>query len=82
MLQVNKDTNVLDDEKEAVATTPLSEKQLLRNEKVTTSDNVQKCTDKITTSEEFVKDNNEVHKCTEKITTNEEVEKVPRNCKI
>ena len=71
MSPVDKDTNVLDDKKEAVGTMPLSENKLLTNENVTTSDKVQKCTEKITTSEEVVKGDDEVHKCTENITTKE-----------
>ena len=38
MSSVDKDTNVLDDKKEAVFTTPLLENKLLTTEKVTTSD--------------------------------------------
>ena len=52
--------------------TPLSEKKLLTTETVTTSDEVQKLNDNITTSEEVVKGNDEVQKNTQKITTNEE----------
>ena len=58
MLSVDKDTNIFDDKKEAVVTTPLLEKRLSTTEKVTTSDEVQKCTDNITPNEE-------VNKCTE-----------------
>ena len=72
---VDKDNNVLDDKKEAVAPTPFLEKQVLKNEKVTTSDEVQKRTDNITTSEDIFKGTNEVHKRTDKITTSEEVYK-------
>ena len=43
--------------------------------RVTTSDEVQKRTNKITKSEEVVKGNDEVKKFTEKITKSEEVEK-------
>ena len=75
MLLVDKDTNVLDDKREAVVKTPLSEKKLLTTEKVSASDEVQKHTEKITTSEDFVNGNDEFQKLTEKITTNEEVEK-------
>ena len=56
MLSVDKDTIVLDDKKEAVVTTPLSEKKLLTIEKVTKNDEVHKRTEDITTSEEVVKD--------------------------
>ena len=55
MLSVGKDINVLDDKKEAVVTTPLSERKLLTTEKVTTSDEVHKRTDNFTSSEEVVK---------------------------
>ena len=75
MLSVDKDTNVLDYKKEAVVTTPLSENKLLTTEKVTTSDDVHKCTENITTSEEVVKGTDEVQKLTESIATNEEVDK-------
>ena len=51
MSSVDKYTNVLDDEKEAVVTTPFSEKNLFTTEKVTTSDDVPKRTENITTSE-------------------------------
>ena len=50
-LLVDKDTDVLDDEKETVVTAPFSYKQLLITEKFTTSDEVNKCTENITTSE-------------------------------
>ena len=75
MSLVDKYTNVLDDKKQAVVTTPFSEKKLLTNEKVTTSDEVHKRNDNITTSEEVVKGTDEVHRRTENITTNEEVYK-------
>ena len=75
MSSVDKDTNVLDNKKEAVVPTPLTEKKVLTNEKVATSDEVNKRTEKITTSEEVVKGNDEVHKRNENITTNEEVDK-------
>ena len=75
MLLVDKDTNVLDDKKQAVFMTPFSEKKLLTTEKVTTSDEVQKRTQKITTNQGVVKGTDEVHKRTEKITTNEDVDK-------
>ena len=72
---VDKNTYVLDDKKDAVVPTPLSEKKLLTTEKVTTSDEVHKLTENITKSEEVVKGTDEVHKSTENITTNEEVDK-------
>ena len=75
MSAVGKDTNFLDDKKEVVVTTPLSENKLLTTEKVTTSDEVHKRTQRITTSKEVVKVNDEVHKRTQKITTNEQVDK-------
>ena len=75
MSSVEKDTNVLDDKKEAVVTAPLSEKKVLTTEKVTTSDEVQKLTEKITTIEEVVKVTDEVHNRTDNITTNEDVKK-------
>ena len=62
--------------KEAVVTTPLPDKKLWTTEKVTKSDEVHKCTEKITTSEEAVKGTDEVPKITDKITTDEEVDKV------
>ena len=61
--------------KQAVVPTPLSENRFLITEKVTESDEVHKRTDKITTSEEVFKCTDEVHKLTENITTNEEVDK-------
>ena len=75
MLQVDRDTNVLGDKKEAVVTTPLPEKKLLTTEKVTTIDEEHKRTENITTSEQVVKSTDEVHKRTDNIITNEEVEK-------
>ena len=75
MLSVDKDTIVLDDKKEAVVTTPLSEKKLLTIEKVTKNDEVHKRTEDITASEEVVKGTDEVQNCTEQITTKEEVDK-------
>ena len=75
MSSVDKDSNNLDDKKEAVVTTPLSEKKWLTNEKVTTSDEVNKRIEKFTTSEEVVKVNEEVHKRAKTITRNEDVEK-------
>ena len=64
MQSVDKDNNVLDDKKEAVVTTPFSEKKLFTNEKATTSDEVHKRTENITTSEGVVKVTDEVHKRT------------------
>ena len=75
MLLVDKDSNVLGDKKEAVVTTPLLEKILLITEKVTTSDEVHKSTEKFTTSEKVVKGNDEVHKSTENIKTNQYIDK-------
>ena len=72
---VDRYSNVLDDNKEAVVTTPLPEKKLLTTEKVTTSDEVHKHTKKFTTSEEVVKGTDEVLKRTENITTNGDVDK-------
>ena len=51
---VDKDTNFLDDKKQAVFTTTLSEKKLLTTEKVTTIGEMHKRTENITTSEEVV----------------------------
>ena len=82
MLSVDKDSNVLYDKKEAVFTTPLSEKKLLTTEKVTTSDEVHKLTENFTTSEEVVKGNDDVHKRTGDITTNADVGKGTENCNI
>ena len=44
MSLVDKDSNVLDDKKEAVVTTPFLENKSLTTEKVTTSDEVHKLT--------------------------------------
>ena len=52
MSSVDKDSNVLDDKKEAVFLNPLSETTLLTTERVTTSDEVHKRTENITTNEE------------------------------
>ena len=71
MLSVDKDTNILDDKKQTVATTSLSEKKSLTIEKVTTIDAMQKRTERI----EVVKCTDEVHKRTHNITKNEEVDK-------
>ena len=65
----------MDDKKEALVTTPLSEKILLVTVKVTTSDEVNKLTEKMTTGEEVVRVTYEVHKRIQNITTNEEVDK-------
>ena len=75
MQSVHKQSNVLDDNKKAVVTTPLSEKKLLTTEKFTTSDEVHKRTEKFTTSDEVVKGTDEVHKRTDNIKTNEDVDK-------
>ena len=75
MQLVDKDTNFLDDKKEAVVVTPFSEMKLLTTENVTTIDEVHKLTDDFTTSEEVVKGTGEVHKSTENIIKYEEVEK-------
>ena len=82
MLLVDKDTNFLDDKKEAVVTKPLSEKKLLTTENVTKSDEVHKRIENITTGEEAVKGSGQVHKRTEKITTNKDVDKGTENWKI
>ena len=58
-----------------MVTTPLSVKKLFTTGRVTTSDDVQKLTETITTSEEVVKGTDEVHKRTKNITINEEVDK-------
>ena len=65
-----------------MTTTPLSEKKLLKTEKVKTSDEVQKSTEKITTSRGVDKGTGEVHKRTNNITTNEEVDKGYENWNI
>ena len=75
MLSADKDTNILDNKKEEVVTTPLLEKKLLTTEKVKTSDEVHKHTENITTIEEVHKRTGKVHKPTENITTSEEVYK-------
>ena len=76
MSLVDEDNNILGDKKEAVVTMPLLEKKFLIPENITTSDELHKHTENITTSEEVVKGNDEVHSRTENITTNEEVDKV------
>ena len=75
MLLIDKDTNILDDKKEAVVTTPLLQNKLLTTERVPTSDEVHKRTEDITKSEEVVKGTDEVHKLTDNITINEDVDK-------
>ena len=75
MSSVDRYTNVLSNKKQAVVTTPLSEKKILTTEKVTPSDEVHKCTDNVKTSEEVVKGTCEVHRRTQNITTIEEVDK-------
>ena len=50
MSSVDKDSNVLDDKKEAVVTTPLSENKSLATAKLTTSYEVHKLTENFTTS--------------------------------
>ena len=47
----------------------------MTTEKVTTSDEVGKCTEKFTTIEEVIRGTDEVHKRTDNITTNEDVDK-------
>ena len=75
MSSVDKDTNVFDDQKEAVVPTPFPEKKLLTTEKVTKSDEVHKHTEEITTSQVVVKGIDEVQKRIKNITTSEEVVK-------
>ena len=75
MSLVDKHSNVLDDKKEVVVTTPLSERKLLTTEKVTKSDEVHKRTENFTTSEEVLEGTDEFHKHTENITTNKYVDK-------
>ena len=82
MSSVYKDTNIVDDNKEVVVATPLSEKKVLKTEKVTTSDEVHKRTENITPSEDIDKGTDEVHKRTEKIITSEEVDKGSENWSI
>ena len=74
MSSVEKDSNVLDDKKETVVTTLLSEKKSLKTEKVTTSDELHKRIENFTTSEDGVKGFDEVYKRTENY-KNEDVEK-------
>ena len=66
------------DKKEAVVTTPLSEKKSLISEKAKTSDEVHTRTEKVTTSEDFVKDTAEVYKRTDNIKSNDDDEKVTK----
>ena len=75
MSSVDKYNNVLDDKKEALATTPFLEKKLLTTEKVTTSDEVHRYTEKFTKIEEVVNGTDEVQKRTANITINKDVEK-------
>ena len=75
MLSFDKDSNVLDDKKDTVVTTPLSEMKLLTTENFTTSDEVRKRTEKFRASEEVVKYTDEAHKRTQNITTNEDDDK-------
>ena len=82
MLLVDRNMNVLDNKKESVVTTPFLEKKVLTAEKVTTCDEVHKCTQKITTSEDIDKDTDEVHKFTERITTSEDIDKDSEDCRI
>ena len=82
MQLVDKNTNVLDDKKEAVVPTPLLEKKVLTTDKVTTSDDVGKRTDNITTNYDIVKGTDEVHKRNQNITTSEEVDKGSENYSI
>ena len=63
ILSVDKDSDILDNNKESVVPKPLLEKKLWTTEKVTTSDEVHKRTENFTTSEE-VKGTDKVHKLT------------------
>ena len=65
----------MDDKKEAVAMTPLSDHKFLITEKVTTIYEVQKRTEKFTTSEEAIKGTDEINKQTENITATKDVDK-------
>ena len=65
----------MDDNKEAVVTTLFLEKKLLTTEKVITSHEVHKRTEKFTTIEEVVKDTDEAQKRTDNITKIEDVDK-------
>ena len=75
MSLVDKYSNFLNDKKESVVTTPLSQKKSLTTEKVATSYEVHKHTEKFTTSKEVVKVTDEVQKCTENITNIEDIDK-------
>ena len=70
-----KGKSVLGHNKRVVVTKKFSEKKVLTTEKVTENDEVQKCTENITTIEEIDKYSDEVHKHTENITASEEVYK-------
>ena len=82
MSSVDKDNIFLDNKKESVVTTPFSEKKLLTTEKVTTSDEVHKHNDNITTSEEVVKGTDVVQKRTDNITKMRRLTKVLKNWRI
>ena len=71
MSLVDKDTNVLDNKIEAVVMKPFPEKTLLTTKTFTTSDEVHKCTENITTSEDVVKGTDEIYKRTGNNNTNE-----------
>ena len=75
MQSVDKYSNVLDDNKEAVVTTPLLENKLLTTEKVITSHEVHKHTENIKAIEDVDKDTDEAQKRTQNITTIEYVDK-------
>ena len=75
MPSFEKYSNVLDDKKDVVVTTPFLDKKLLTTEKVTTSDEVHKRTEKFTTSKEVVNGTDEVQKRNDNITTNEDIDK-------
>ena len=82
MLLVDKDSNVLDDKKEAAVTILLSEHKSLTTEKYTTINEVHKRTETFTTSEEVVKGTDQVQKCTENITQISILTKGLKNWKI
>ena len=69
MLLVDKDSNVLADKKEAVVTAPLLEKKLLKTEKVTTSDQVHKRNENITTNENVDKNTEKLQDMKEAVVT-------------
>ena len=75
MSLVDKDSNFLDDKKEAAVTTLLSEHKSLKTEKYTTINEMHKRTEKFTTSEEVVKGTDQAQECTENITTNQDFDK-------